>query len=65
MATAVTNHLILKNEGMEIEFYGNADGDIFVQPTNEANAAHFWFTIPKEDWPELKAFIDSQIEASQ
>lgn len=54
-------HLILDSEGEQMEFYLNDKGEIFVHNmTDEEDLRSMFFTISKEDWEQIKSFIDYQ-----
>lgn len=64
MATVINEHFIIKNDRgiADMEFFLNADNEIFaVNPEEE----RFWFTIKKEDWEELKKFIDKKFKNAE
>jgi hypothetical protein len=42
----------------QIEFYINAEKEIFI---GEVNSQTNWFTISIEDWQELSSFINLEI----
>lgn len=60
MATTKTEHFILEYDKQSpgLEFYLNANGEIFVGEENTQGG--FFFTINPPDWEELKKFIDEQ-----
>lgn len=53
-------HLYNKDNIADVEFYLNKDGDIFVQELHSDDS--FFFVINKDDWIELKKYIDEQFE---
>ena len=59
MATTRNEHFILSNKDWhkDFEFYLNAKGEIFAQELGDSGYESF-FIITKEDWEELKSFID-------
>lgn len=61
MATTRSERFILSNarSNKDFEFYLNADGEIFAQELGDSGYESF-FVISKEDWEELKSFIDDQ-----
>ena len=61
MAVIVNEHLILGNEGTALEFYLNDKDEIFACAEGDM-AGMFWFVIDRDDWKELKQFIDKQFE---
>lgn len=67
MPTAIAQHLLLHDNdkpNMAIEIYMNDKEEIYVAPADPDMAMQFWFTISREDWPDIKNFIDSQFEKS-
>lgn len=62
MAAREKTSFLLDNEGMNMEFYLNAHDEIFVSTEDDGMAGAFWFTISKEDWKDLKEFIDRQFQ---
>lgn len=58
MGTTRNEHfVILSDEGIpDVEFYINSKGQIFAQEID----GNFFFLLNKEDWEELKKFIDEQ-----
>lgn len=66
MATNRLEHFILRSDDRhtrDLEFYLNANGEIFV---NEHNVdGGFFFTINPPDWEELKKFIDEQFKSDK
>ena len=53
------------NDGDTVIFEGMSNDRIFVtnNDTDEFDATAFSFTIDKEDWPEIKSFIDKYFNA--
>jgi hypothetical protein len=45
-----------------VEFYKNDKGEMFVGDADEDNPYGFYFTFTKEDWVEMKKFIDDQFK---
>jgi hypothetical protein len=60
MPISVNEHLILENEGCDLEFYKNDSGGMFASAVGDEGAM-FWFTITKEDWPKLREFIEKAL----
>lgn len=63
MPANVNEHLVVSPKegfGGDLEFYQNADGNIFIQSLSE-EYPQFWFTITLEDWESIKEFIDRQL----
>ncbi len=61
MANTIVNQFLIKNEEgiADLMFYLNENGEIFVSiPNNEV----FFSIISKDDWEELKTFIDEQFK---
>lgn len=64
MAVAISEHLVLSPKegfGSDLEFYRNVAGEVFVQSLSE-EYPQFWFVITKEDWEEIKEFMDEQFK---
>lgn len=61
MATIRKEHFVLSNLDYhkDLEFYLNDKGEIFFQEAGDSGYESF-FIINKEDWKELKSFIDEQ-----
>lgn len=62
MATLINEHFLLIGEaGMcDIEFYKTDKDKIFAVDIVDER---FFFVIEKEDWEELKKFIDEQLNS--
>lgn len=62
MSYSINEHFLLENPESipDLEFYLNSSGEIFAQEYDTQGG--FYFTINKEDWQGLKAFIDAQFE---
>ena len=57
----VFEHLIIEQEGddkPDIEIFLNDENQIFINERDEDSP--FWFTFSKEDWNEIKRFVDKQ-----
>ncbi len=57
--------LLMHNSDSDtIVMYKNASGEIFItnNDSEEFDASTFFFTISKEDWNEIKLFIDKQFQ---
>jgi hypothetical protein len=51
---------VIRNEALgDVEVFLNADDDIAF----ENQSAQFLFTITKDDWEDIKGFIDNQFES--
>ena len=62
--TVKIEKLIMTDENnQDIFMWRNYRDDIFVtnDESDEADASTFFFVISKEDWPEIKKFIDKQL----
>jgi len=64
MATSECKHLIFSSDGCEMVMHMNAIGELFVAENNDM-AGSFWFTITKEDWEKMKAFVDEEFKARE
>lgn len=62
MATFINERLIIKGEtGIdEVSMYLNDNEQIFVC-NDEVDARSWFFLITKDDWPEIKDFIDEKL----
>lgn len=63
MATSRAEVFILSNSNShkDLEFFINTKGEIFAQEIGDSGYESF-FCISKDDWQELRKFIDEQFD---
>lgn len=57
---ATTQQLVVSNDGQEVRMHLNDQEQIFIEQISDDPVHSLWMTINKEDWAEIKAFIDAQ-----
>ena len=61
---AVSKKFCVIHEKRVFEFYINDNGNIFFQDISDKDDfTQSWGVIPKDDWSDLKKFIDNQLKA--
>lgn len=61
----VISTLRLENKDQVIEMYLNNDNEIYIQDiTDPDSPCSFWFCLSKDDWDEVKQFIDDQFKTN-
>lgn len=65
MPTSIFEHFIVHNPESvaDLEVYINTNNDIFICEPNVTGG--FFSIITREDWEELKKFIDKQFEENK
>lgn len=66
MPTLIAPHFILFTESEhcpDLEFHLNQCGEMYIEEHGVSGG--FFFTIKKEDWQELKKYIDGQFQAKK
>lgn len=65
MPTSINESLIITSVNKQfdpIEIFLNSNGSVFVGSDVNMDARDWFFIISREDWPEIKGFIDAQFE---
>lgn len=59
---AIQKELVILNGDKSIRLYLNDKDEIFVEEVCDDPLYGAWFTINRDDWDEIKAFIDEQFD---
>lgn len=59
MATYITESIIIESEFGKIEIFLNSNYEMVIEQIDNDIMNPFFFTLTKQDWVEMKKFIDS------
>lgn len=60
MSTFISERFIIEYKDDEFEIFVNEDKEVFIG--NVTGLSGSWFLVNKEEWDELKKFIDNKIQ---